>query len=291
MDEAKTKRKRTMLKTILFMSGFLRKVGLGFIVKKATKPITDLFGGRVTVLVSAGATLKPKIRKFYERLGFVVGDCYGLTETTGPSNFNFKFKLANGKTTWAGPLPGNEIEIHAPDKNGIGEVRVSGNLVMQGYVDNPTANAEAFEGKWFKTGDLGTIDKRGRLTIKGRKKQIIVLESGKKVFPDELEELYLTNDEILQAAVFERKVNNKIVPFAVFQVAPGTTAAQVRKLLQLSNLGIAPYKWVHNFAITEDELPMTSAKKIQHFKVAKMLDNGELKPMNRNNIQCFNSVA
>ena len=271
---AKEKHVYTLMRVVVSLRHVLRAIGLGAIVNKVTKPVHDLFGGRTKVLVSAGATLKPTIRKFFERLGFVVGDCYGLTETTGPANFNFAFRLPDGSMHYAGPLPGNEIEIHNPDKHGVGEIWVRGKLVMPGYVDNDDANAAAFENGWFKTGDLGKLDKRGRLVVKGRKKQVIVLDSGKNVYPDELEDLYMQNSEILAAAVFEYVIRGKTVPFAVFQVAPGTSAARVSALVKSSNLKIAPYKWVRNFAITEQELPQTSARKIKNFAVREMLDNG-----------------
>ncbi len=274
IQTARDQHKYTLMRIVIAMRRVLRAIGLGFIVDKVTKPIHDLFGGRTRVLVSAGATLKPSIRKFYESLGFTVGDCYGLTETTGPANFNFAFRLPDGSMHYAGPLKGNEIQIHNPDKDGVGEIWMRGNMVMPKYLDNDAANAEAFENGWFKTGDLGCLDKYGRLIVKGRQKQVIVLDSGKNVYPDELEDLYLQNDEILAAAVFEYVIQDKVVPFAVFQVTPGTTTQKVALLLKASNLKIAPYKWVKHFAITEDELPQTSAKKIKHFAVREMLDGG-----------------
>lgn len=274
VDNAKKKRVWWLLKFFMVTGGFWRAIGMGWLVKKITKPIHAVFGGRVRVLVSAGATLKPSVRKFYERLGFAVGDCYGLTETTGPANFNFEFALPGGGRNYAGPLLGNEIKIHNPDAEGVGEVWVRGNLVMPGYVGNDEANAAAFEDGWFKTGDLGVLDKRGRLTIKGRKKQVIVLETGKNVYPDELEDLYMQNDDILAAAVVERTVRGKVEPYGVFQVKPGTSYTKVMLLIKASNLMIAPYKWVKHFSITENELPMTSAKKIKHHEIIKMLDEG-----------------
>ncbi len=175
---------------------------------------------------------------------------------------------------YAGPLPGNELKIHNPDKHGVGEIWLRGNMVMPGYVGNDEANAAAFEDGWFKTGDLGLLDRRGRLVVKGRQKQVIVLDSGKNVYPDELADLYLQNDEILAAAVFEYTIGGKIVPYAVFQVKPGVTMARVALLVKASNMKIAPYKWVKHFAITEDELPQTSARKIKLFAVKEMLDAG-----------------
>ena len=274
VDTAREKHMYLVMRMVMSSRRVLRAIGLGFLVNKVTKPIHEIFGGNTKVLVSAGATLKPTIRKFFEDLDFVVGDCYGLTETTGPANFNFAFRRADGSMYYAGPLPGNEIQIHNPDREGVGEIWMRGNMVMPGYLDNDEANAAAFENGWFKTGDLGKLDKYGRLVVKGRQKQVIVLDSGKNVYPDELEDLYLQNDEILAAAVFEYVLNGKVVPFAVFQVKPGTTVARTAMLLKASNLKIAPYKWVKHFAITEEELPQTSAKKIKHFAVREMLDNG-----------------
>ncbi|MBO5947100.1 MAG: AMP-binding protein [Alphaproteobacteria bacterium] len=274
VDSAREKHVWTLMRVIVSMRRILRAIGLGKLVDKVTKPVHDAFGGNTKVLVSAGATLKPSIRKFYESMGFVVGDCYGLTETCGPANFNFAFRRPDGSMYYAGPLMGNEIQIHNPDKHGVGEIWVRGNMVMPGYLENDAANAEAFEQGWFKTGDIGCLDKFGRLTVKGRQKQVIVLDSGKNVYPDELEDLYLQNEEILNAAVFEYVIKDKIVPFAVFQVKPGTTVERVAFLLKKSNVQIAQYKWVKHFAITEEELPSTSAKKVKHFAVRDMLDGG-----------------
>ncbi len=274
IQTAKDKHAYTIMRIVVSMRKILRAMGLGCIVDKVTKPVHDLFGGRTRVLISAGATLKSTVRKFFEGLDFTVGDCYGLTETTGPANFNFAFPLDDGSMFYAGPLKGNETKIHNPDAEGVGEIWTRGTMTMPGYIGNDEANAAAFEDGWFKTGDLGYFDKKGRLVVKGRKKQVIVLDSGKNVYPDELEDLYLQNEEILAAAVFEYVIDDKTVPFAVFQVAPGTTTQKVALLMKASNLKIAPYKWVKHFAITEDELPQTSAKKIKHFVVRDMLDSG-----------------
>ena len=96
VDSAREKHMYTIMRIVISSRHVLRAIGLGFIVDKVTKPIHEIFGGNTKVLVSAGATLKPSIRKFFESLDFVVGDCYGLTETTGPANFNFAFRRPDG---------------------------------------------------------------------------------------------------------------------------------------------------------------------------------------------------
>jgi len=276
VDQAREKHLWTIMRIILALQKPLRKIGLGCLVNKVTKPVHDIFGGHTRVLVSAGAPLKPTIRKFYEKLGFSVGDCFGLTETTGPALFNWAVPKPDGHGIhYAGPLTGNELKIHNPDKDGVGEIWFRGNMLMPGYIDNDEANAAAFEDGWFKTGDVGMLDDKGRLIVKGRQKQLIVLESGKKIWPEEMEDLYLQNPDILAAAVFEYVINDKVVPYAVFQVKPGTKAEYVALLVKASNIKIAQYKWVKHFAITEKELPQTSAKKIKHYMVKELLDQGE----------------
>lgn len=275
IDTAKEKKVWWLMRFVLKFQGILKVIGLGFLVNKIKEPVHKIFGGRMKLMLSGGATLKPTVRKFFEAFDLAVGDGYGLTETTSAINFNLKFRMRNGRMHYAAPLMGNEIKIVNQNVEGIGEIWCRGSMVMPGYMNNPTANAEAFEDGWFKTGDLGVLDSRGRLTIKGRQKQIIVLDSGKNVYPDELEELYMQNDAILAAAVFERVIKDKMVAYAVFQVKPGTTLNQVSLLVKASNLTIAPYKWVSHFAITEDELPMTSARKIKHFQIREMLERGE----------------
>jgi long-chain acyl-CoA synthetase len=273
IDAYKQKRMYRIMKFIVATRGFWRAVGAGFLVNKITKPMLDMFGGKIKVLISAGATLKPSTRKFYERLEFSVGDCYGLTETTGPANFNFKFRKADGKKSYAGPLPGNEITIRYADKDGIGDIYVRGVIVMPGYIDNIEANLDVFDSAgWFKTGDVGLFDKRGRLVVKARKKQIIVLDSGKNVYPDELEDLYLQNENILMAAVFERVIHGKTVAYGVFQVKPEVTLTQLQILIAASNLMIAPYKWVTHFAMTTEPLPTNSAQKTKHHEVIANLN-------------------
>ena len=276
VDGAREKHLWTLMRIILALQKPLRKIGLGCLVDKVTKPIHDIFGGHTRVLVSAGAPLKPTIRRFYEKLGFSVGDCFGLTETTGPALFNWAVPKRDGHGIhYAGPLLGNELKIHNPDKDGTGEIWFRGPMLMPGYIGNDEANAAAFEDGWFKTGDVGMLDAKGRLIVKGRQKQLIVLESGKKIWPEEMEDLYLQNPDILAAAVFEYKINDKVVPYAVFQVKPGTKPEYIALLVKASNLKIAQYKWVKHFAITDKELPQTSAKKIKHYMVKELLDKGE----------------
>ncbi len=138
-------------------------------------------GGAAEYAVSGGAPLGPRLSHFFRGLGLRVLEGYGLTETTAPSAVNMPRKTIIG--TVGPPFPGASIRI-ADD----GEIEISGAHVFRGYHDNPEATAAALADGWFRTGDLGSLDEHGYLTITGRKKEIIVTAGGKNVAPALLED-------------------------------------------------------------------------------------------------------
>lgn len=151
-------------------------------------------GGNVTYAVSGSAPLGPRLGHFFHSLGVTILEGYGLTETTAPATVN----LANkSKIGTVGPvLPGVGIRL-ADD----GEIEVRGINVFKEYWRNPEATAAAFDGDWFKTGDLGSLDDEGFLTITGRKKEIIVTAGGKNVAPAALEDPIRANPIVGQVVV------------------------------------------------------------------------------------------
>nr|WP_213014194.1 AMP-dependent synthetase/ligase [Plantibacter sp. VKM Ac-2885] len=143
--------------------------------------IRTAMGGRVRYAVSGSAPLGPRLGHFFHALGIVILEGYGLTETTAPATVNLAQKSKIGTV---GPaLPGVSLRI-ADD----GEVEVRGINVFKEYWQNPEATAEAFDDGWFRTGDIGSFDSDGFLTITGRKKEIIVTAGGKNVAPAALED-------------------------------------------------------------------------------------------------------
>ncbi|WP_424347087.1 AMP-dependent synthetase/ligase [Kocuria sp. CH-021] len=138
-------------------------------------------GGEVTHAVSGGAALGTRLGHFFNGIGVYVVEGYGLTETTAPIAVNTP---EIGKIGTVGlPLPGNEVRI---DEDG--EVLVRGAHVMRGYHGREDLTEAAFEDGWFRTGDLGSLDEDGALTLTGRKKEIIVTAGGKNVVPNVLED-------------------------------------------------------------------------------------------------------
>ncbi len=151
-------------------------------------------GGRVEYAVSGSAPLGHHLGHFYRSLGVKILEGYGLTETTAPATVNLvdRFKIGT-----VGPaLPGVGLRL-ADD----GEIHVKGINVFGGYWQNPEATAEVMDGEWFKTGDLGSLDADGFLTITGRKKEIIVTAGGKNVAPAALEDPIRSNPLVGQVVV------------------------------------------------------------------------------------------
>jgi len=151
-------------------------------------------GGRCTYAISGSAPLGDRLGHFFHALGLIVLEGYGLTETTAPISINLPSKFKIGTV---GPaLPGCGVRLGED-----GEIEARGVNIFHGYWKNPEATAKEFDGEWFKTGDIGTIDSDGYITITGRKKEIIVTAGGKNVAPAFLEDPIRATPVIAQVVV------------------------------------------------------------------------------------------
>lgn len=151
-------------------------------------------GGRIMYAVSGGAPLGERLGHFFRGAGITILEGYGLTETTAPITVNRPATIKIG--TVGPPLPGVDVRI-AED----GEIQVKGINVLAGYWRNDEATAAAFDGPWFRTGDLGALDDDGVLRITGRTKEIIVTAGGKNVAPSLLEDRMRSHPLVSQAVV------------------------------------------------------------------------------------------
>ncbi|MDD5263594.1 MAG: AMP-binding protein [Candidatus Bipolaricaulis sp.] len=142
-----------------------------------------LFGKQFRFFTSGGAPLNPTAAAGFRRMGLGLMEGYGLTETSPLLSMAEAFPPEPGMTA----IEDVDLRIDHPDENGVGEILARGPNIMQGYYKNPQATAEVLEPNgWFHTGDLGTYE-HGRLLICGRAKNVIVLETGKNVYPEEIE--------------------------------------------------------------------------------------------------------
>jgi long-chain acyl-CoA synthetase len=208
-------------------------------------------------------------------MGFKVLEGYGLTETTGPITLPDPDNNVIGSV---GPtVPGNEAKIKNINDEGIGEVWLKGDSVMPGYFGNDEANREVFDADgFFNSGDLGRMDKHGNIYLTGRVKNVIVLSSGKNVYPEELESYYKQSEAIEEIAVFARNVDGSDKVYAV--IVPvnktGKSYGIVKNELNILNKGLPSYKTVNDFAISFDKLPVNSARKIVYRDIIKLLNKG-----------------
>ncbi|QDE35254.1 AMP-binding protein [Microbacterium foliorum] len=174
---------------------FGTKLKFALFNKLVYSKLREAMGGNVVYAVSGSAPLGARLGHFFHSLGVVILEGYGLTETTAPATVNLADKSKIGTV---GPaLPGVGVRL-ADD----GEIEVRGINVFKEYWNNPEATADAFsEGGWFRTGDIGSFDSEGFLTITGRKKEIIVTAGGKNVAPAALEDPIRANPIIGQVVV------------------------------------------------------------------------------------------
>ncbi len=255
-----SKLKYTLFRTTLKYSPTLKKLGLGFICNIIFQPVHKAFGGQINFLLSGGAALKTEYYRYYTNMGFKFIEGYGLTETTGPITLNKKNTAAPGSA--GQPLSGNFVQIRNLNEDNLGQIWVKGTSVMKGYLLYDSANQEIFDAEgWMNTGDLGYIDTIGNLHITGREKNIIVLDSGKNVYPDELEEYYSKSQKIAEIAVFAYQIERAEVAFAVIVPKPAHTFNDIKQELQKLNKNLPTYKTIQHFALSQEPLPRTSTKK------------------------------
>lgn len=275
IDNIKSQKKWWLASFVLKYGKVLQKIGLGALVRKVQEPVLAVFGGRAKLLIAGGAATKPEVEEFYERLGLTFIQGYGLTETVGPICISKPTKRRL-PFAFGGPTTNNECEIRDKNEDGVGVLWLRGHQVFGGYLNNPGVNEQVFDERgFFNTGDMVSMDKNGELHFAGRKKQVIVLDSGKNVYPDELEGLFITIPGVKNVAVFEHKVKNKTVSYGVFSVEPDMTMEKLSAAITAANKKVASYKWVTHFAMTTEDLPTTSTQKVKHHLVRQNLIDGK----------------
>ena len=245
-------------------------------------PVHRRLGGNLRILVSGGSALAPEVQKAFHDLGFDLYEGYGLTEAA-PVLAVATPDDASAPGSVGKPLPGIEIRIHEPDASGIGEVLARGPNVMLGYwksgADAPEVDRDltsaVLEDGWLHTGDLGRLDPEGRLTLVGRKKDVIIDADGKNVYPDEIEELYGRDDLIRELSVVGLPDGGR-EKVAMLVVRGGDhDRAEARRLLddhvRKVSAGLPFHKRVKVWHLIDHELPRTSTRKVKRGWVVQEL--------------------
>jgi long-chain acyl-CoA synthetase len=274
--------KSKMIKPMIKISDVFQKVGWKSFKRLIFGELHNKFGGSIKLFIAGGAAPDPLIAKGLREFGFGFLQGYGMTETSPIIALN---QRENFKDDAAGiPLEGIQIKIMDTDPEGIGEIYVKGPSVMPGYYKNPVLTEESFLEGWFNTGDLGLMDDDGFLHITGRKKNVIIANNGKNVFPEEIEDIVNRSpfvnecfvygepdekhDEIIALQVvidaesfIEYSAKNKV------QITDELVKKTIAEVVRNVNKELASYKQIKKFYIRDREFEKTTTQKIKRYLV------------------------
>jgi len=261
----------------LSVQSALSKVGVN--AKKILfSQIRNAFGGRLEKIICGGAPIGGDLIKSFNDFGIVLCQGYGITECAPLISV---CPYGSDKYDSVGlPVPGLEVRIDDADENGNGEIVVKGDNVMLGYYNDPEATADVLDDEgWFKTGDLGHVDEDGYIYITGRKKNVIVLNNGKNVFPEEIEE-YLEKIDLIGEVVVVSRDNEEGECVLTAVIYPNFDKArekgledivdiseEIKKCVQQNNKTLPAFKQVRNIEIRKNEFEKTTSKKIKRHMI------------------------
>ncbi|MBP3820242.1 AMP-binding protein [bacterium] len=267
---------RIGFKTMYYISKFIPSYKIR---RMLFKKLHDNLGGSFFGCISGGAPLDPEVGIFFERLGIRVYQGYGLSETSPVVSVNYDKK---GKLTSVGhPLTHFEAKV-LPDS---GELCLRGPSVMKGYHNQPEMTAEVIDKDgWLHTGDIAKIDKDGHIYITGRIKNMIVLQGGKKVFPEEVEAIIEKSHYVAEVCVLgisrnfgskdgTEEVTAVVVPRA--ELYNSYSEDDIDRMIKLDvktlSQQLASYKRPTNVVISKEELPKTTTRKVKRKDVRELL--------------------
>jgi long-chain acyl-CoA synthetase len=246
-------------------------------------PVHDVIGREMRILVTGGARFDPAIGEDFYKLGFNLFEAYGLTETSGAATLTGPGE--GGQGVVGKPLPGIEVktvptEGVSADGNSSGEIAIRGPIVMKEYFHRPDATAEVMKDGWFLTGDLGRIDENGNLSITGRKKEVIVLSSGKNIYPEEIEAEYAQSPFIKELCVVGAALPGEPAAERLHAViVPDLEVMQQRKVVNMKevlrfdieniSVHLPAHKRILSYEIQMEALPRTPTRKLKRFEVVR----------------------
>jgi long-chain acyl-CoA synthetase len=269
-------RKRKMFNAIVAVNKALTKsrprLGLS---RRLLKQVHEPFGGELRTIIVGGAFTEPQTLQFFYDLGIPVANGYGLTEAGTAITVNDLHPFRSD--TVGKPLPGIEVRIVNAGADGIGEVAVRSKTVMSGYLNEPELTAEAIVDGWLMTGDLGRFDAAGHLQLFGRKKNMIVTEEGKNIYPEDIEAVF----ESLPVKEFCVFAANYIWPqrslvgeqlLLALHLEPGQTyTEELRRDISARNSKLLNYKRIHGVVLFDEDFPRTASLKIRRNVLAEQL--------------------
>jgi len=268
--------KADQLNKLIKISNNLRKVGID-LRTKFFKPIRDIFGENMKMIVVGGAPIRPELADFFDSIGISLNNGYGITECSPLLSCN-RLYYNNYKSVGV-PLKCVQLRIEDPNEAGEGEIIVKGDIVTMGYYKNVEATKEVLtDDGWFSTGDYGKMV-GDQLFITGRKKNLIVLQNGKNIYPEEIEDYLAGIEGVEEVIVYGLKDNNgdetglcaEIYPSQDF--AQGKSDDELIKYFKTNATEVCrplpAYKNINAVVIRHKEFPHTTSKKIKRQEVYK----------------------
>ena len=285
MATAEKSGKLEKLKKGIKLSNALRKVGIDLRAKLFGESVLSSFGGELKMIICGGAALNQTIIDFFESIGVVILNGYGITECAPLISCNRNECRKQGSVGM--PIIGGEVKIDNPNEAGEGEICYRGPNVMLGYFcDEAATRAVIDEDGFFHTGDLGYVKTFGKdqwIYITGRSKNLIIFSNGKNVYPEEIETdiqgVYGVNEVVVYAGESKSDPSKEVI---VAEIFPDFDALKLHKIddaqkyfdeeIKKINARNVSYKTVGKVKIREEEFPKNTSRKITRFKLDKSID-------------------
>jgi long-chain acyl-CoA synthetase len=268
--------KRKILNALIATNRALTRRRPHLKISRALLPqVHQAFGGQLRALFVGGAFTEPETLQFFYDLGIPVGNGYGCTEagTTITVNDLRPFR----SDTVGKPLPGMEVKIANPGAEGIGEVTVRSRTLMSHYLDDPEMTAETIVDGWLMTGDLGRLDRSGHLQLFGRKKNMIVTEEGKNIYPEDVENCFAglpVKEFCVFAANYLWPARTMVGEQLVLVLHPESAQEIDEALLKdvaERNRRLLNYKRVSGYLAWDRDFPLTASLKIKRVELAEQI--------------------
>ncbi len=266
------KGKTKAIKLLIKLSNGLRKLGIDK-RRKLFGQILEAFGGDLRLIVCGGAPIRPEVGEFFTAIGIDLLNGYGITECSPLISVNQE--ESNDYNSAGVLIPCLDIKIDGCDENGNGEICVKGKNVMKGYYKQPEETGAVIKDGWFHTGDLGHYTD-GRIYITGRIKNLIVLDNGKNIYPEEIENYITAIPYVKEAVVYSVKDEKGAEVALCAEVFPdydilGNDEAKIAETVKADiSAAVRPlpsYKHISQVKVRKTEFPKTTSRKIKRREV------------------------
>jgi long-chain acyl-CoA synthetase len=245
--------------------------------RKLLPEVHKAFGGDLLALITGGAFIEPATSQFFYDLGIPVANGYGLTEAGTVLTVN---DLKPFRADSVGkPLPGVELRILNPDAEGVGDVAAKSATIMSRYLDDPELTAETIVDGWLLTGDLGRVDSSGHLQLFGRKKNMIVTEGGKNIYPEDIESAFegiAVKEHCIFAANYiwpQKELGAEALVLVVHPDLNQDFTESIKEDVASRNRTLPDYKRISGCVLWDKDFPRTASMKIKRTELADEIRN------------------